>query len=156
MQIGSTVTDEVVVPTYPVLQYGHVPSGGDAIGSGYVYNGRAIPALRGKFIFTDISTGHVWYAEYKDMLAADDGDPKTMAAMHDVWIRWNSSRSTTRCSRSRESAYHARGGKDPDLPGRGTVSGAGRADVRLGVDAAGELYLYSKTDGVIRQIIGVR
>jgi len=52
-----------------------------------------------------------------------------------------------------ESAYHARGGKDPNLPGRGTVSGEGRSDVRLGVDAAGELYLYSKTDGVIRQIV---
>ena len=27
------------------------------IGSGYVYTGRALPALRGKYIFTDISTG---------------------------------------------------------------------------------------------------
>jgi hypothetical protein len=50
VQIGSTVTDQVVVPTYPVLEYGHVASGGDAIGSGYVYNGKALPALRGKFV----------------------------------------------------------------------------------------------------------
>ena len=155
VQIGSTVTDEVVVPTYPVLEYPHAPSGGDAIGSGFVYNGKAIPALRGKFLFTDISTGHVWYADYKDMLAADDGNPKTMAAMHEVWIRWNMNVYDT-MFQIIESAYHVRGGKDPDLPGRGTVSGSGRADVRLGTDAAGELYLYSKTDGVIRQIVGAR
>ena len=157
VQIGSTVTDEVVVPTYPVLEYGHVPSGGDAIGSGYVYNGKAIPALRGKFLFTDISTGHVWYAEYKEMLAADDGDPKTMAPMHDVKILWDTDHKVyDTMFPITEAAYHARGGKDPDLPGRGTVSGAGRSDVRLGMDAAGELYLYSKTDGVIRQIVAAK
>jgi hypothetical protein len=78
-----------------------------------------------------------------------------MAAMHEVWIRWNMNVYDT-MFQIIESAYHVRGGKDPDLPGRGTVSGSGRADVRLGTDAAGELYLYSKTDGVIRQIIGVR
>jgi len=155
VQIGSTVTDEVVVPTYPVLEYGHVPTGGDAIGSGYVYNGKAIPALRGKFLFTDISTGRVWYAEYKDMLAADDGDPKTMAPMHEVKILWNGKVYDTMFPIT-EAAYHARGGKDPNLPGRGTVSGEGRSDVRLGADAAGELYIYSKTDGVVREIIAAR
>jgi hypothetical protein len=155
IQIGSTVTDEVVVPTYPVLEYGHVPAGGDAIGSGYVYNGKAVPALRGKFLFTDISTGHVWYAEYADMLAADDGNPKTLAPMHEVKISWNGKVYDTMFPIT-ESAYHARGGKDPNLPGRGAVSGEGRSDVRLGVDAAGELYLYSKTDGVIRQIVAAR
>jgi hypothetical protein len=55
-----------------------------------------------------------------------------------------------------EAAYHARGGKDPDLPGRGTVSGSRRADARFALDAAGELFVYSKTDGMIRQVVGVR
>ena len=53
-------------------------------------------------------------------------------------------------------AYKARGGKDPDLPGRGTVSGAGRADARFSVDADGELYLFSKTDGVIRAVVAAK
>ena len=53
-----------------------------------------------------------------------------------------------------EAAYHARGGKDPDLPGRSTISGQGRADARLSIDAAGELYLYTKTDGMIRAVAG--
>jgi len=155
VQIGSTVTDQVVVPTYPVIEYGHVPGGGDAIGSGYLYTGKAIPALRGKYIFTDVSTGRVWYADYKEMLAADDGDPKTMAAIHDVKILWNG-RVYDSMFPVAEATYHARGGKDPDLPGRGTISGAGRADARLSTDAAGELYIYSKTDGVVRAIVGAK
>jgi len=51
-------------------------------------------------------------------------------------------------------AYFARGGRLPDLPGRGTVSGLGRADVHVAVDGAGELYLFSKTDGMIRAVVG--
>ena len=53
-----------------------------------------------------------------------------------------------------EIGYHSRGGKDPDLPGRARVSGSGQADARLAMDAAGELYIYTKSDGVIRAITG--
>ena len=65
VQIGDTVTDDVVVPTYPVVQYGHVPTGGDGIGSGYVYTGKALPALRWKYSYRP-STGRVWYADFAD------------------------------------------------------------------------------------------
>ncbi len=155
VQIGDTVTDEVVVPTYPVVQYGHVPTGGDGIGSGYVYTGKALPALRGKYLFTDLSTGRVWYADFADMLAADDGDPKTMAPMHEVKLDWNNQVHDTFTSIA-QTAYQARGGQDADLPGRGTVSGSKRADARFAVDASGELFVYSKTDGMIRQVVGVK
>ena len=87
------------------------------------------------------------------MLAADDGDPKTLAQMHEVKIRWNDQVYDT-FTPIAEAAYQARGGKDPDLPGRGTVSGSRRADARFALDAAGELYVYSKTDGMIRQVVG--
>ncbi len=53
-----------------------------------------------------------------------------------------------------EAAYHFRGGKDPNLPGRANVSGDGRADAQFAVDAAGELYIFSKTDGMIRSVVG--
>jgi hypothetical protein len=33
------------------------------------------------------------------------------------------------------------------------VLGDGRADVRLAVDQAGEMYVYSKSDGIIRRIV---
>src|SRR5439155_1911838 len=160
--IGDAAPSETVVPTYPVIEYGHVPGGGDAIGSGFVYNGKAIPILRGKYVFTDITTGRIWYADYKDMLAADDGKPNTLAQIHEVKILWDNPNDTPDAGKQlydtmfpiAEAAYHSRGGKDPDLPGRSTISGQGRADARLSIDAAGELYLYTKTDGMIRAIAG--
>jgi len=45
VQINATETDGTVTPAYAVLQYGHVKGGGDAISSGYIYRGKAIPAL---------------------------------------------------------------------------------------------------------------
>jgi hypothetical protein len=53
-----------------------------------------------------------------------------------------------------EVGYRARGGKLPRLPGREDLVKGGRADVRFAIDAAGELYLYSKGDGMIRKVVG--
>src|SRR6185369_13039599 len=128
----SDITSETVVPTYPVVEYKHAPGGGDAIGSGFLYSGKAIPALRGKYLFTDITTGRIWYADYKDMLAADDGKPTSLASMHEVKILWNNQVYDTMFPIA-EATYHARGGKDTNLPGRGTVSGDGRADARFAI-----------------------
>lgn len=152
VRVSDVPTNDTVVPHYPVIQYGHIASGGDAIGAGFLYNGK-IAALRGKYLFTDLSTGHVWYSEYSEMLAADDGKPATTAPMHELKIRWND-RVYDALFPIAEAAYHERGGKDPDLPGTATVSGQGRADARFAIDDAGELYLYSKTDGVIRVVTG--
>ena len=52
-----------------------------------------------------------------------------------------------------EASYHARGGKSPKLPGRADLVKGGRADVRFSIDANGELFLYSKGDGVIRAVV---
>jgi glucose/arabinose dehydrogenase len=56
-QISDTVAHGTVTPTYPVIAYPHTPAGGDAIASGFVYRGRRVPALRGKLVFGDITTG---------------------------------------------------------------------------------------------------
>jgi hypothetical protein len=152
--IGSA-SAATIAPTYPVIQYGHVAGGGDAIGSGFLYTGKAIPALRGKYVFTDISTGHIWYADYKEMLAADDGDPHTMAERHEIKIAWEKQTYDTMFPIA-QAAYHARGGKLPILPGRALVSGDGRADANLAVDATGELYVFTKTDGMIRAVVSGR
>ena len=161
VQISDTETRGTVVPTYPVVQYGHVPGGGDAIGSGFYYQGKAIPALRGQYVFSDISTGRIWYADYAAMLAADDGDPHTLAEMHELKIAWDDPSDAPDAGKKvyasmfpiAEAAYHARGGKDPNLPGRSLVSGDGRADAHVAMDAAGELYVFTKTDGMIRAIV---
>ena len=47
-----------------------------------------------------------------------------------------------------------RGGTNPRLPGRATVTKGGRADARFSLDANGELYLYTKSDGIIRAVVG--
>jgi hypothetical protein len=152
VRISESITDGMTAPLYPVVQYGHVEGGGDAIGSGYVYRGKAVPALRGKYIFADISTGNLWWADYQEMLAADGGNPRKMVAMHPVQVIregevYGSMAPIT------ESAYHARGGKASGLPGIAAVSG-GRSDIHLSIDADGELFILSKSDGVIRAVVG--
>jgi hypothetical protein len=144
-------TAGMVAPTYPVIVWAHDMRGGDCAGSGYLYNGKSVPALRGKFVYGDITTGRIWYSDYADMLAADDGNPKTMAKMYEVKILWNKQVHDTMMpivSRT----FRARGSKAENMNGKGRVSGE-RADMRLAVDQAGEMYVYSKSDGMIRKIV---
>jgi hypothetical protein len=139
-----------VAPEYPVIQYPHTKEGGDAIAGGFVYRGKLLPALDGKYVFGDITTGRIWYADYNAML----GNRGTIVGIQVLNIEWNGE-SYTSMSPIVETAYHARGGKDPDLPGNSTVSGASRVDMRLAMDANGELYILSKSDGMIRAVVGV-
>jgi hypothetical protein len=158
VQINATATDGMVKPTYPVIQYPHLPGGGDAMSSGYVYRGTAIPALRGKYIFGDISTGNMWWADYKEMLAADDDDPKTEAAIHPLKIQWTKPDATTgdvyaSMTPITETTYHARGGTASGLPGTAVVTRGGRSDIHLWIDSEGEIYIMSKSDGMIRKAV---
>jgi hypothetical protein len=107
------------------------------------------------------------------MLAADDGNPATMATIHSLKILWDNPADHPNIDAQEygtiqpdgavlgpmfqiiERAYEARGGMDPNLPGGADVTAPnGRADIRLQVDEAGELYILSKSDGMIRAIIG--
>jgi hypothetical protein len=177
VQVTSSVTAGTVTPRYPVAQYGHGNAGqagfeGDSISSGYVYRGDRIPSLRGKYIFGEITTGQLFYCEYAEMLAADDNDPNTMAEIHAINILWddpndapnegeeNYGTTTTGgvlgpMFQIARAGYVARGGLDPALPGAASVTGGnGRADIRLQIDEAGELYILSKSDGMIRALVG--
>jgi hypothetical protein len=152
VRLNGETTREDITPSYPVLQYPHKPGGGDAIGSGYLYRGKMIPELRGKYVFSDISTGHLWYVDYQELLKADDGNPDTMATLHEIHVKWRDQLYPTMYPIV-QAAYQQRGGKDPNLPGRATVSGEGRADAHFAIDADGELYIFSKSDGVIRAVL---
>jgi glucose/arabinose dehydrogenase len=44
---------------FPVLAYKH-QSGRCSITGGYVYRGKAVPALRGRYIYGDFCTGEIW------------------------------------------------------------------------------------------------
>jgi mono/diheme cytochrome c family protein len=148
LQVSDTVTRGTVRPAYPVIAYPHTPAaGGDAIANGFVYRGTRIPALQGTLVFGDITTGRIWYAHMNEVLAADDGDPLTLAPLHELG---------TQLRALSEETYRRRGGKGPGLPGRGAVAGAGRIDLRLAEDSAGELYVLTKGDGMIRELRSVK
>ena len=160
VMIDATQTAGMVAPVYPVVIWGHDMRGGDCAGSGYLYSG-SVAALRGKFVYNDLTTGRIWYSEYSDMLAADDGNPKTMANMHEVKILWNDPHDMPDAGKQIydtmfpivRKTFLQRGSKSENMNGRGRVSGEHRGDVRVAVDQAGEMYVYSKSDGMIRRII---
>jgi mono/diheme cytochrome c family protein len=145
MQISDVLSRGMVTPTYPVVEYPHGPAGGDAIANGFVYTGRAVPALTGKLLFGDITTGRMWSADIADVRAADDGVASTVATIHPV---------VTDLRARVEAAYRARGGKGEALPGFAAVAGRGRVDLRFAADEQGELYVLTKSDGMIRKIVG--
>ena len=147
LQITDTVTRGTVKPTYPVIAYPHAAIGGDAIAGGVIYRGSRIPALKGKLLFGDITTGHIWYAEVPDVLRADDGQATTLASMHEIDAGLRQLVATT---------FHTRGGVGDALPGAGAVSGRGRVDMRFAEDSSGELYIMTKSDGMIRQVVGFK
>jgi mono/diheme cytochrome c family protein len=147
VQISDTVTRGTIKPTYPVIAYPHAGIGGDAIAGGMIYHGSKIPALKGKLIFGDITTGKIWYAEMTEVLQADDDNPSTLAAMHEI---------DTGLRALVEQTFHARGGRGDALPGAAAVAGRGRVDLRFAEDGDGELYILTKSDGMIRQIVGFK
>ena len=147
VQITDTVARGAMKPTYPVIAYPHTPRGGDAIAGGVIYRGNRIPALKGKLVFGDITTGHLWYADMADVRRADDGNPATLAPVQEL---------EAGLRLLAEETFRARGGRGATLPGTGAVAGRGRVDVRFAEDSAGELYLLTKSDGMIRQATGIR
>ncbi|MGH7945283.1 MAG: PQQ-dependent sugar dehydrogenase [Opitutaceae bacterium] len=149
---------------YPVIQYPHSPAlgYGDAIAGGFVYRGSRLPQLQGKFVFGDITTGQLFHADLAALVAADDGNPATLASFQRIEVLWDNPRNAAgleRFDRMHEivaGEYRARGGTAANLPGSATVSdltGGGRADIRFAMDAAGELFLLSKSDGMIRSLM---
>ena len=113
---------------YPVAQYDH--DEGNAISGGFVYRGSAIPDLRGKYVFTDFPRGRVFYID------ADALVPGQLAEIRELRLVLD--------------------GQERDLAeavGFPNTYGPGdRADARLGIDSAGELYLLTKSDGWVRKL----
>jgi hypothetical protein len=82
-----------------------------------------------------------------DVLKADDGDPTTLAPLHEV---------DAGLRRIVEVTFRERGGRGATLPGAAAVSGRGRVDVRFAEDHDGELYVLTKSDGMIRRVVGLK
>lgn len=171
--------DKPVTPVYPVAAFSH--RDGIAIGSGYVYRGKLMPPMVGKYLFTDIASGRLFYTDLKEMLNARATTPARMAVINEIQVVYRDPQHAGKGAVNRRmfdiaaDTYVRRGGvrsgncvlpdgssnvkgvitcgsrgqgNDPD----GVPWGGGRADVRLAMDGDGELYLMSKSDGMIRRL----
>jgi glucose/arabinose dehydrogenase len=55
---GGPVRGRAATP--PVAEYTHASGDGCSVTGGYVYRGRAVPVLRGRYLYADFCTGKVW------------------------------------------------------------------------------------------------
>jgi hypothetical protein len=124
--------------TYPVAIYDH--SEGQAITGGFAYYGR-IAALRGKFVFGDITRGRVFAADTAAMKKADDGIPQTVAPVEEIQLFVRDASGSRTYVSFRELVEKAMGATMP------------RADLHLSRNRDGELFLTSRQDGMIRMIV---
>jgi glucose/arabinose dehydrogenase len=132
--------------TYPVAAYDHDPPAGwdcesdvgRAVAGGFVYRGRNIPALRGKYVFGDLVDGQVFYTKANEMRRDTQGHD--LAPLHQLML------------------FDATGRRVvmQELSSPGAPGDPNRVDLRFGRDAAGELYVLSKANGKIWKVIGTK
>jgi hypothetical protein len=156
---------------------------GDSIGNGFVYRGKLMPQLRGKYIFNDMTTGRIFYTDLAEMIAAR-GKRSQQAQIHEVQIVYKDPHGTSGNAVERRmfdivaETYSRRGGmpapghvlpgnaaattnsQDPahaeaKMDSEGVAYGGGRPDVRMALGGDGELYVLSKSDGMIRKLAAV-
>lgn len=163
--------DAPTVPTYPAAVYSH--HDGDAIAGGFVYRGSRLPHLYGKYVFGDVTTARLFYVDVSELIAADDGVAGTVAPIHEIQVLFDDpddapdrGPAPLRMFDVIADEYARRGGlpggtaRLPDAGGHlsdradrtGYPYGGGRADIRFAQDRDGELYVLSKSDGMIRLI----
>ena len=140
---------------YPVAQYDH--DEGFAIGSGFVYRGESVPELVGKYVFTELVRGRVFYIETEpepeqtpdgdegsDQDESDDVDdvlvPGEPTTIYELQLLFDGEESTMSDVAGMSNTYLQH---SPHLR---------RVDLRVSVDRHGEMYLLSKGDGWIRKI----
>ena len=88
-------------------------------------------------------------------------NPKRSPSIHEVKFLWDNPNDSPDAGKQvydttfpiNEATYHLRGGKEEHLASRQRVANQGRADARFAIDHDGELYIYSKSDGMIRQVV---
>ena len=116
--------------SYPVTQYDH-GEGRAAIAGGFVYRGSAIPGLRGRYVCGDIVSGDLFASDETNMnLAAYTGTGDTPAPPKFIAVKSNGVATTFL-----------------------SMLGSSRADLRLGQDNEGELYVLSKQNGKIYKVL---
>jgi glucose/arabinose dehydrogenase/mono/diheme cytochrome c family protein len=114
--------DQAYKITYPVAQFDH--DEGNAISGGFEYTGKALPQLKGKFLFGDIPSGRLFYVAVADL------KPGKQATIKEWKMTINNTPKTFR-----------------------EVCGSNRVDLHFGQDRQGELYLMTKADGKLYKLV---
>src|SRR5580693_136002 len=118
---------EPVAPIYPVAVYSHRE--GDSMGNGFVYRGKLMPQLRGKYIFNDMTTARMFYADFAEMLAVH-GKRNQQAQIHELQIVYKGPSDSGHGTKRRmfdivAETYASRGGMPPAdhvLPGNAAAT----------------------------------
>ena len=113
----------------PVAQYDH--DEGRANGSGFAYTGSQIEALKGKYLFADIVRGRIFYIDTENL------EPGNPSEIRELRLAFDGKEKDLIDLVGYPNTYH------PGL----------RADLRLGIDDEGEIYLVTKGDGKVRQLV---
>ena len=121
---------------------------GNAIANGFVYRGKKWPALQGAVVFGDITSGRIFYARAADLTAATDGDPATLAPFTE--IKTDLPHLAVERAVQRKPPRAPATPPAPGTPPRPTFPP--RIDLRLATDSEGEIYVLTKSDGMIRRI----
>jgi hypothetical protein len=124
--------------TYPVVIYDH--DEGRAISGGFAYHGR-IDALRGKFIFGDLTQGRIFASDLEAMKAADDGIPVTVAPVEEVQLYVRDENGMRRDVTFMELVEGRNG------------TPTSRADLHFSRSRDGELFITSRQDGMVRMLV---
>jgi glucose/arabinose dehydrogenase len=115
----------------PIAQYDH--DEGKAIGGGFVYEGSAIPELHGKFVFSDLVTGRLFYIDVAQLM------PGKFSEIRELRLQFGGQERALIDITNFANSYEA------DV----------RVDLRLGIDALGEIYLLTKSDGWVRKLVAL-
>ncbi|TWT97553.1 Quinoprotein glucose dehydrogenase B precursor [Botrimarina colliarenosi] len=136
---GATLPRDTEGVTFPAAQYDHAD--GSAIAGGFVYRGAMIPELVGKFVYGDIVNGRLFYSDVDEMIAAEgDSSITTTATVYELFLTQDGAATTLN-----DLVLDKLG--IPTLP-------RNRHDLRFGQTSDGELYVITKQDGMIRQLVG--
>ncbi|TMM58063.1 c-type cytochrome [Maribacter algarum] len=100
---------------------------GNAISGGFTYNGSEIPLLKGKYIFGDIPRGTLFFSELSDISEGEQ------AEIYKLGLELN----------GRVTSFSE-------------MEKGQRVDLRFGRNSSGELFIFTKSNGKVYEVVGCK
>ena len=183
LRISDTVTLDRRVPMQDSALAYRTGVEGLAIANGFVYRGKRWPQLQGSVVFGDITSGRLFYARMADLMTATDGNPTTLAPYAEItttlptlvqermrlnppapgfgaWRPGGPSAPTQTAPAptppAAEPAAGRAGGRRAGPGGAPAGPRPLRVELRIATDEAGEIYILTKSDGLIRRVTSIK